>query len=113
VTLKHPELEFVLPPHHTRDPVLDKLLRDLPLEDPDREYATVWCPWTEGEHRVPVGIPSKVDFGEWHGPRMKSIEVQYFARIGVKTYPCEVVWSTHPVIKAGDILTLTVTVPNV
>ncbi len=64
----------------TMDPALKKLLDDLPLEDPDREMVTVWCPWTEGEHEIPLGVETKVDFGDWHGPDMAVTDIVLWCR---------------------------------
>jgi hypothetical protein len=67
------------------DPALKKLLDDLPLEDPDAPMATVWCPWCEGEHRVPVGVKVSLDFGKWYGPQMSTSDVPiYFSVFGQK-----------------------------
>lgn len=61
------------------DPVLKRLLDELPAGDPDigddDRYAHVWIPFCQGRHRIPVGQRVKVNFGEWWGPPMALTDV--------------------------------------
>ncbi len=63
------------------DPVLKKLLDELPQEDPDRKMAAVWINWCEGRHRVPIGVETHIEFGPWYGPPMESYDIKILVEV--------------------------------
>lgn len=67
------------------DPVLKKLLDDLPNEDPYEDYepnkAIVRIAFFKGDHEVVVGEPTLINFGEWVGPDMSTDEIIVHVKI--------------------------------
>ena len=65
------------------DPSLKNLMADLPKGDPDVqppdliELRITFC---ERQPVVPKGVPVRVSFGRWRGPRMCATEISVFAR---------------------------------
>jgi hypothetical protein len=66
---------------HRVDPALAKLLKDLPLRDPDEhELAEIWMAHARGKAVVPVGIETEIELGPWRGPTMRLADVELNAR---------------------------------
>jgi len=94
----------------TRDPALDRLLRDLPKGDPDAEppaMAEVWVAFCDRSQTVPVGVPTDVDFGTWQGPEFPSGDVLIHAKnlrtsTEGSTRVRDIGWSGPAVIRPGD-----------
>ena len=64
-----------------RDPALEKLLRELPAEDPDpHELAEVWLAFAERRAIVTIGVETAVKLGPWCGPAMPLADVVLHAR---------------------------------
>ena len=72
----------------TLDPALKKLIDELPREDPDKKLVTVWSPWCEGMHLIPLNEVVDVDFGQWFGPVMEVVEIPMRCRYLI--YECNV-----------------------
>jgi hypothetical protein len=60
------------------DPVLKKLLDDLPKEDPDKPMAVVFCTWCEPVHWIYPNKWVTLDFGKWDGPTMNIVDVPVY-----------------------------------
>lgn len=97
----------------TLDPALRKLLDNLPVGDPDKaeepkKHVSISCPWTQGEHIIPMGEASEINLGMWYGPPMHSDEIPIRAHIVETGEPVSVAWTNR--FYANEMCSLTATI---
>jgi len=66
----------------TLNPTIQKVIEDLPSEDPDKDRALVWAPHCSEEAEVPVGRLVEASLGVWTGPVTLMSDIIIYYQIG-------------------------------